>query len=278
MVEISVIIPCYNQSKYIGECLDSILEQTFRDYEVVIVNDGSDDDSLSVIKPYISKYDNFRVINQENQGVVAARNRAIAQAKGKYIYPLDADDKIAPTCLQKLYEVISSTHYRVVASNVWTFGKKSTFFEQPAFNKYEMYGKHENCVVSALFYKEDFDAFGGYKMDFNGFGGDDIDYWLNYVDAAYPMIRIPEVLFFYRLKNSDESVWQNYSLTEFKSRQKHKNTLLLHYHPKMRFWAFVYKLTHSFLFRFFWRYKIKNNRRTLTILGGTVYKSDAISY
>lgn len=278
MVEISVIIPCYNQSKYIGECLDSILEQTFRDYEVVIVNDGSDDDSLSVIKPYISKYDNFRVINQENQGVVAARNSAIAQAKGKYIYPLDADDKIAPTCLQKLYEVISSTHYRVVASNVWTFGKKSGFFEQPEFNKYEMYGKHENCVVSALFYKEDFDAFGGYKMDFNGFGGDDIDYWLNYIDAAYPMIRIPEVLFFYRLKSQNESGWQNYSLAEFKSRQKYKNSLLLRYHPKMRFWSFVYKLTHSFWCRIFWRYRVKKNRKILRILGITVYRSEEISF
>ena len=145
------------------------------------------------------------------------------------------------------------------------------------FNK-EMSYTYDKHKRETLFYKEDFDAFGGYKMDFNGFGGDDIDYWLNYIDAAYPMIRIPEVLFFYRLKSQDESVWQNYSLAEFKFRQKHKNSLLLRYHPKMRFWSFVYKLTHSFWCRIFWRYKVKKNRKILRILGITVYKSDEISF
>ena len=97
MPEISVIIPCFNQEKYIAECLDSVWAQTFTNYEVIIVNDGSTDDSLKIIKQYTNKYKNFRLLDQSNQGVVFARNNAISKAKGKYIYPLDADDKIGIT-------------------------------------------------------------------------------------------------------------------------------------------------------------------------------------
>ena len=96
MPQISVVIPCYNQAQYIAECLDSIVAQTFKDYEVIIVNDGSTDNSLEIIKQYIDRYENFLLLNQSNQGVVFARNNAISKAKGKYIYPLVADDKIAP--------------------------------------------------------------------------------------------------------------------------------------------------------------------------------------
>lgn len=72
MPEISVIIPCFNQGKYIAECLDSVLAQTFTNYEVIIVNDGSTDDSLKIIKQYTNKYKNFRLLDQSNQGVGSA--------------------------------------------------------------------------------------------------------------------------------------------------------------------------------------------------------------
>lgn len=94
MPEISVIVPCYNQEKYIAECLDSVLAQTFKDYEIIVVNDGSIDNSLEVIKRYADKYDCITVIDQKNAGVVAARNTAIERAKGKYIYPLDGMIKL----------------------------------------------------------------------------------------------------------------------------------------------------------------------------------------
>ena len=78
---VTVIIPCYNQERTIGEAIESVLAQTFQDYEVIVVNDGSTDGSLSVIENYVRNYPNkVRYINQENQGVVSARNNAIAQS------------------------------------------------------------------------------------------------------------------------------------------------------------------------------------------------------
>lgn len=277
MPRVSVIVPCYNQARYVAECLDSVLDQTFKDYEIIIVNDGSTDNSEAVIRSYVKKYKNIKLINQPNQGVVAARNNAIAKAGGKYIYPLDADDTIAPQCLEHLHNVICATEYRVVASEAWTFGKRSGFYRQPRFNKYEMYGKHAKCVISAMFYKEDFIKFGGYRSDFNGFGGDDMDYWLNYVDNDYPMIRLPEVLFFYRAKARDESVWANYSQPEMKKRAKQTEAMLLKYHPKMYWWAVLYKATHSKFAKLFYRDSIKHNRRQIKILGVTVYRGKIIS-
>lgn len=73
--KISVIVPCYNQEKYIRECLESVLKQTFSDYEAIVVNDGSTDSSLSIIQSYTDKYDNFHLINQQNQVVVSALYR-----------------------------------------------------------------------------------------------------------------------------------------------------------------------------------------------------------
>lgn len=240
MPEISVIIPVYNTAKYLAECLDSVLAQTFTDFEVICIDDGSGDNSAEILKEYAARDKRIKIISQKNSGVVAARNTAIAHAKGKFIYPLDSDDIITQTCLERLYNTITTTNYRVVASEACLFDKKIGILKQPKFTKYEMYGAHECCVISALFYKEDFVRFGGYKLDFNGFGGDDIDYWLNYIDNDMPMFRVPECLFLYRVKDREESVWKNFSKKDFNSRQQHKNALLLKYHPKMKKYVKLY--------------------------------------
>ena len=98
---VSVIVPIYNAASYLQETLDSILASTYRPVEVVMVDDGSKDNSLSIAKSYCEQHPECQVIAQENKGVSAARNTAIRAAKGTYILPVDADDKIADTLIEK---------------------------------------------------------------------------------------------------------------------------------------------------------------------------------
>lgn len=107
---ISVIIPVYNVEKYVGKCLVSLVEQTFRDFEVIAVNDGSTDDSLDILRHFENKYDFIHVVHQKNAGMSQARNAGMKQARGTYFAFVDSDDYVAPTYLQELYEACVEYH------------------------------------------------------------------------------------------------------------------------------------------------------------------------
>ena len=100
MPKISIIIPCYNVEKYLHRCLDSVIGQTFEDFEVICVNDGSPDNSGSILEEYAAKDKRIKILTQKNQGLSMARNNGKALAQGKYIYFLDSDDFIHPQCLE----------------------------------------------------------------------------------------------------------------------------------------------------------------------------------
>lgn len=101
--KISVIIPVYNVEQYLVECLDSILNQTFKDIEIICVNDGSTDTSLNILKDYIEKDNRIIIISQQNHGLSASRNIALKHARGKYVYMIDSDDYLRLDALEKLY-------------------------------------------------------------------------------------------------------------------------------------------------------------------------------
>lgn len=103
MVAISIIIPVYNVEKYLRECLGSILNQTFTDFEVICVNDGSTDSSLKILEEYSQKDSRFKIINQEKQGAGAARNNGLKYAQGEFVQFLDSDDYFEPTMLEEMY-------------------------------------------------------------------------------------------------------------------------------------------------------------------------------
>ena len=103
MPKISVIIPCYNVQDYLNECLDSVLNQTFKDFEVICINDGSTDNSLQILKEYSEKDNRIQLISRSNKGLGATRNEGVRRAKGDYLFFLDSDDWIDPQCLEKLY-------------------------------------------------------------------------------------------------------------------------------------------------------------------------------
>lgn len=101
--KVSVIVPVYNAEKYLRQCMDSIVNQTLREIEILCVNDGSTDGSLDILKEYAKADGRVNIISQKNAGAGAARNTGLAQAKGEYLSFLDADDFFEPDMLEKAY-------------------------------------------------------------------------------------------------------------------------------------------------------------------------------
>ena len=112
---ISVIVPVYKVEKYLERCIDSILAQTFNDFEVICVNDGSPDKCGKILEKYAKKDKRIKVITQKNQGSSQARNNGMKKAKGKYIYFLDSDDYIHPQLLEICYEFATKNKAELVS-------------------------------------------------------------------------------------------------------------------------------------------------------------------
>lgn len=113
---ISIIVPVYNAESFLKDCLDSIAAQTFDDFEVLLVDDGSTDSSGKICDDYQSANPKFHAIHQRNQGVSAARNTGLDMATGEYLYFIDSDDTIEPETLEHLYAAIKSGDYDIATS------------------------------------------------------------------------------------------------------------------------------------------------------------------
>lgn len=128
---VSVIIPVYNVAEFLPRCLDSILAQTLKNFEVILINDGSTDSSLDILSRYASKYDNFILIDKKNEGVTRARNLGISMAKGEYLSFVDSDDYVSPRFLQSLYSLAKSTCADIACCNYYKHnmetGRKYTY-------------------------------------------------------------------------------------------------------------------------------------------------------
>ena len=117
MILISIIIPVYNAANHLDECINSLLKQSFKDCEFIFVNDGSTDDSKTIIEVYQAKDRRIKLINQENQGVSVARNIGLELASGNYVGFVDADDFIEKTYYDKLYNTAINDNCDIVVSN-----------------------------------------------------------------------------------------------------------------------------------------------------------------
>lgn len=128
MPEISVVVPVYNVRDYLRKNIESILAQTFTDYELILVNDGSKDDSLSILREYEQKDDRITVIDKPNGGLSDARNAGMAIASGKYIQFIDSDDFVEPQLLEKCWRKLEETGADMVIFDIYQYflatGKK----------------------------------------------------------------------------------------------------------------------------------------------------------
>ena len=256
MAQISVIIPCYNQEKYIGEAIASVLSQTFQDIGIIVIDDGSSDASEEIIKDYASRYPNqIKYIHQQNQGVIVARNTAIAQARGAYIFPLEGDDKIAPDCLEKLYQAMINNKGDVIYCNSEYFGNKTEQLDSLPATKFNMCMENRVCV-SALYRKEDWMRYSGYDKIMNK-GLEDWEFWLNFVEDNKRFYKVDETLFFYRILD----VSRNNSISS--SLKKELIKIIRKKHKKLFNWRFKLRFFLLKLFRFIYQNKITKSGKSL---------------
>ena len=125
--KVSVIVPVYNVEEYLRECLDSLVNQTLKEIEVIMVNDGSTDNSPEIIEEYASRYDNFHAYHKENGGLSSARNYGIQFANGEYLAFLDSDDYVSKDAYQKLYDLAKKTGSEIVIGNTMRFNSQKKF-------------------------------------------------------------------------------------------------------------------------------------------------------
>ena len=121
MVKVSIGIPIYNVEEYLRECLDSIMNQTFKNFEVIMVDDGSTDNSFNICQEYVARDNRFKLFHQENKGIAGARNTCLKHMKGEYISWVDSDDKVEPNYLERLLEVQAETQADLVDGYNYSF-------------------------------------------------------------------------------------------------------------------------------------------------------------
>lgn len=176
--KVSVVIPCWNSSAFIAETLSSVVAQTLREIEIVVVDDGSTDDTAAIVECAMAAdpHCRMRLVRQDNAGTAAARNRGIAEAQGRYILPLDADDLIVPTMLEECSALLDADPGLALVytdredfgdvERVWTAGKYE-------LRRLKYFNQLPYC---SLFRKSVWQDIGGYRVNVSGF--DDWDFWV----------------------------------------------------------------------------------------------------
>lgn len=202
--QISVIIPCYNHGRYLPEAVASVVAQTFGDWELIIVDDGSTDDSAAVAERLIAHYaQQYRMLllRQANQGLSASRNNGIGQARGVYILPLDADDQIEPDMLAATLEVLErQPEVGFVYTAVKMFGVENRIWSG---GPYSLDKLRFDCpmVPITLFRKQAWADVDGFRSDLYPQGYEDWDFWLRLAAAGWQGDHIARPLVRYRRSN-----------------------------------------------------------------------------
>lgn len=202
---ISIIIPYYNCKDYIEETLQSIENQTYSNYEIILVNDGSDEANTTFIEKLLETKPNVKYIYQENKGVSFARNNGGFQAKGEYILFLDADDLLHKTHLQKTVDILQSNpNCKLVYTKAKFFEAQTGEWELPPYQNFQNLLNSNIIYVTALHRYSDFITLNGF--DENLSTHEDWDYWIRLLKDGGEVICLDEILFSYRKRNNDNSL------------------------------------------------------------------------
>jgi glycosyltransferase involved in cell wall biosynthesis/Tfp pilus assembly protein PilF len=197
---VSVVIPCYKQAHFLGEAVESVVAQTFRDWEIIIVNDGSPDDTTAVAKALIARHPDraIRLVEKSNGGLPSARNAGFRAGRGEFLLPLDADDKIKPDFLARLVPILDSKPKVGFAyTHIQHFGQVDTEFPLPDFDADTIVNKDNIACVCSLIRRSAWEKVGGYNEAMRE-GYEDWDFWIGCVEKGFDGHCVHEPLFLYR--------------------------------------------------------------------------------
>jgi glycosyltransferase involved in cell wall biosynthesis len=226
---VSVIIPAYNSAKYLPQAIDSVLQQTYNDYEIIIINDGSTDNTPEVIQPYL-KLSAVRYFAQENLGVSAARNRGLQEARGEFIAFLDADDIYFPDKLQAQIALfaahpqigIVNSGFRIIQENGEPIMDVKRWKDIPDLTP-EIWLLHKPVLPSAMMYrKEWFDRVGEFDPEL--FSSEDVEVTLRMVAQGCQAMWLPEITIYYRRHQA--SVTWKHTLRQAENSEEMQNKFL----------------------------------------------------
>lgn len=198
MKKVSVIMPCFNDGKYIQESIECALNQTYKNIELIIIDDGStEQETINILKNI--KDNRIKILNTSRLGPSGARNKGINECDGDYILPLDSDDIIDETYIEKAVNIIeSNSNIGIVYCEAELFGEREGKWELPSYSIGEMLVNNV-IFVTALFRKKDWELVGGFDISFKK-GLEDYDFWLSILELGRDAVQIPEILFRYRIK------------------------------------------------------------------------------
>ena len=198
MKKVSIIMPCYNDGVYIEEAIESVKSQTYPNVELIIIDDGSDEETTVNIINNLEG-ENVKVLHTNRLRPAGARNFGIAQATGEYILPVDADDIIEPDYVEKAVQIMErNENIGIVYCHADLFGESSGRWELPDYSTESML--LDNVIfVTAMFRKADWEVVGGFNTDMHD-GMEDYDFWLSIIELEREVYQLPEILFHYRIK------------------------------------------------------------------------------
>lgn len=232
MPKVSVIMPCFNDGEYIQQSIDSVLNQDYDDVELIIVDDGSYDEStISLLKR--QQDPKVKVFFQSNAGPAAARNRGIKESSGDYILPLDSDDLIEPCYISRAVKILeSSLDVGIVYCKADLFGKVHGRWELPNYSLSRMLVSNV-IFVSALFRRTDWEVVGGFNEKLK-YGIEDYDFWLSILELGREVVCLPDVLFHYRVREESrtkrfEKNVEHVRMAYSEIRKKHRQFFINHF-------------------------------------------------
>lgn len=201
---VSVIMPLYNMEDYVDEAIASVLNSNYSPLELIVVDDGSTDNSLSIVRQWAERDKRVQWLRQDNAGPCRARNIAVKAANGKYLLPVDADNKLAPSFIREAVAVLEAhPNVKVVAPTIERFGLRNDLWRLPPFSL-RLLARRNMIDTCALYRHSDFDRVGGYCEEI--IAREDWDFWIALLKDGGDVVRLPKVGYYYRVRSQSKRI------------------------------------------------------------------------